>query len=85
MSHDDPLSPQFWEQPKEEKSDIRSVTRDEEFRRIEALPRRMGPTVRIEALSALLRTPEGAAAGAQLLLEQAWLLTELYDLSLIHI
>lgn len=79
MSHDDPLSPQFWEQPKEEKSDIRSVTRDEEFRRIEALPRRVGPTVRIEALSALLRTPEGAAAGAQLLLEQAWLLTELYD------
>ncbi len=75
----DPLSAEFWETPESERSQNRVVTADEEFRRIDALPRRIAPVLRIPALSALLRTDLGAQNNAQLYYEQAWALTELYD------
>lgn len=53
------------------------VVYGEEFRRIEALPRRTEPVLRIDKLSAWLRT--GAEPTATLLYDQAWALTELYD------
>ncbi len=62
--------------PPESVNGSRAVLYDDEFRRIEALPRRVAPTIYPELLSQMLRTPTGTKT---LFFEQAWVLTELYD------
>lgn len=55
---------------------VGTVSRDSEFRRIEALPRRIKPVCDVAALTQYLKTPEGTMALRE---NQAECLTDLYD------